>query len=184
MLKVRNRLWMIIVALFLVPCIACSQTESGNTSTKVSEYLRSGDNFGLGINTLGFLDPSRLSLSHSYTMTYMTSGNESITRGLFMETIGYRLSKPVTLTFNLGYLHQPYSSYGPDGLSQSGTFVGGAALTWRPSDNMFFHFEVANFPSYPGVGYYPNGMLRPRYSPTDRLQLYHKSDSDLYPTGE
>ncbi|MFH1861849.1 MAG: hypothetical protein ABH878_03460, partial [bacterium] len=149
-----------------------------------SEYLRSGDNFGLGVNTLGFLDPSRLSFSHSYTMTYMASGNDGVARGLFMETIGYQLSRPVTLTFNVGYLHQPYSSYGPDGPLQSGTFVGGAALTWRPSDNMFLHFEVANFPSYPGVGYYPNGMFRPGYSPTDPLQLYNTSNSNYNPPGE
>lgn len=184
MRRIRSKIPGIAIFLLLAPCLTSAQTESGSNSTKISEYLRSGDKYGLGINSIGLLDPSRLSLSHSYTMSYMSSGNQGVARGLFMETIGYRLSNPVTLTFNIGYLHQPYSSYGPDGPLESGTFVGGAALTWRPANNMFLHFEVANYPSYPGYGYYPNGMMRPGYSPTDPFQLYQKSNPDLYPTGE
>jgi hypothetical protein len=87
----------------------------------------------------------------------LSSGNQGVARGLFMETIGYRLSNPVSLTFNLGFQHQPYSSYGPSGISQGAQFVGGAALDWRPANNMFLHFEVGSYPSYGNNYYSPYG---------------------------
>jgi hypothetical protein len=95
-----------------------------------------------------------MTFNHSYSMSYLSSGGQSVMRGLFMESIGYRLSNPLSLTLNLGYLHQPYSSFGSDGLLQGGSFVGGAALTWRPSSNTFLRFEVANYSRSP-FGYYP-----------------------------
>ncbi|MFH1861922.1 MAG: hypothetical protein ABH878_03830 [bacterium] len=138
-----------------------SQADEPEDNLRVNDYLRSGNIMGLGLQPLGLFDPSRMSFAHSYTMSYMTSGGQGIMRGLFMETIGYRLSSPLFLTLNLGYLHQPYSSFGPDGVFQSGSFVGGAALDWHPSDKMHFRVEVANYPSlgvnpYSPYGYYPS----------------------------
>ena len=163
------RTWFPAVLVLIIPLIAWSQIENSTAPTGFSDYLRSEGSYGLGLKTLGFLDPSRMTFSHSYSMSYVSSGNQSLAQGLFMETIGYRLSKPLTLTLNLGYLHQPYSSYDPGGggFFSSDAFVGGAALTWRPRNNMLLRIEVANFPSYPGYGYYPNGWMRPGYSPID-----------------
>ena len=121
----------------------------------VSSYLRSGGLNSLGIRPLGLLDPSRMNFQTSYSMSYATSGGQGLMQGLFMETIGYRLSNPLSLTVNVGFQHTPYSSYGPDGITRSAHFVGGAALDWRPSENMFLHFEVANYPSYGMMGYNP-----------------------------
>lgn len=150
----------------VVPLVVWPQTEGGYTDTKVSDYLRSGDGYGLGIQPLGLFDPSRMSFSHSYSMSYISSGGQALAQGLFMETIRYRLANPITLTFNLGYLHQPYSTFDSGvGPSQTGEFLGGASLTWRPTDNMFFHIEVANYPKYYGYGSYPRSFYTPRYSP-------------------
>ncbi|HDH58279.1 MAG TPA: hypothetical protein ENF16_06685 [Bacteroidetes bacterium] len=156
----------IFIALgLIIPLLAWSQSDDTSVSSKFSEYLRSGTNTGLGIQSFGLLDPSRMTFSTSYSMSYFSSGGEGVMRNLFMETIGYRLSDPVSLTFNLGYLHQPYSSYGPDGVFQEGSFVGGAALTWRPAKNMFLRLEVANYGAPYGYNYYPYGMMGPPYSP-------------------
>ncbi len=162
----------------LAPLLAWSQSDENN-NMRFNDYLRSGGGYGLGLSTLGLLDPSRMSFTHSYSMTYATSGGESIMRGLFMESIGYRLSNPMFLTLNLGYLHQPYSTFDAGGMNRSGAFVGGAALDWRPAKNMFLHFEVANYPSYSRYGYNPYWSSFPYSSP----QPYpsQPSDSDVGP---
>ncbi|MBU0520435.1 hypothetical protein KKA00_05900 [bacterium] len=127
-------------------------------SAGFSDYLRSGSDYSLGI-----LDPSRMSFSHNIQSSYMSSGGQSVMRNMFMETIGYQFNAPVTLTFNVGYMHEPYSSISPDGFQNNGQFLGSAAVTWRPKENMFFHLEVANFAkSYYG---YPYGMYNQMYAP-------------------
>ena len=180
----KGSLKIVIILLLIIPVVVWSQTENGYYETRVSDYLRSGSGNGLGIKPLGFLDPSRMTFSHSYSMSYFSSGSDGIAQGLFMETIGYRLSNPLTLTLNLGYLHQPYSSLDQGGAYQTDSFVGGAALTWRPKNNMFLHIEFRNYPQQPGYGYYPNGPLWPGYSPTDPFQLYSDPDPRFRTTGE
>lgn len=183
-MKYGTKLKVLAVVGILVPQLLLSQVEDTASPTSISEYLRAGSGYGLGLKPLGFLDPSRMTFSHSYTMSYLSAGSEGVMRGLFMETIGYRLSDPVSLTLNLGYLHQPYSTYGPEGISKSGAFVGGAALTWRPRDNMFLHFEVANYPSSYGYGYYPYGRMMPGYSPFGMSPVDEQSNQDPIPSGE
>lgn len=159
-----------IVALgicILAPLLTYPQDDENNM--RFNDYLRSGGGYGLGLSSLGLLDPSRMSFSHSYSMTYATSRGESVMRGLFMESIGYRLSIPIFLTLNLGYLHQPYSTFDTGGLNRNGAFIGGAALDWRPAKNMFLHFEVANYPSYGGYGYHPYWNPFPNAAPQPYL---------------
>ncbi len=144
---VRFNIYRVLAFTVLIPMLAGAQTDNSST-LRVNDYLRSGSGYGLGLQPFGFLDASRMTFNHSYSMSYLASGNQGVMRGLFMETIGYRISNPLSLTVNLGYMHQPYSSLGPDGLTQEGSFVGGAALTWRPAKNMFLHLEVANYPQY------------------------------------
>lgn len=177
-----NKLCGWILLGLLMSLQAGAQSEDTNAPLGINEYLRSGSSSGLGLSSFGLLDPSRMSFSHSYTMSYVSSGNQGLMQGLFMETIGYRLSNPVSLTLNLGYLHQPYSSYGPDGVFEGGAFVGGAALTWRPAHNMFLRFEVANYPTYGAYNYQPYWNPFP-YNLPSPIQDY-QTDQGLNPSGE
>ncbi len=142
----RKYLCLVLFLGLALPVVAIAQTNSDHPSVPFNQYLRSGQQNGLGVQLLGLLDPSRMTFSHSYTMSYLSSGGQGVMRGVFMESIGYRISNPLALTVNFGYLHQPYSSFGPDGITQNGSLVGGAALTWRPSKNMFMTLEVGRYP--------------------------------------
>jgi hypothetical protein len=146
----------------MLPTIGLAQVVDSGDAQGISNYLRSGNDYGLGIQPIGLLDPSRMTFSHSFSSSYMSVGGEGVMRNLFMETIGYRISNPLMLTVNVGYLQTPYSSFEQDNTFMSGSFVGSAALTWRPKKNMFLHFEVANYPSY-GYGYYRYDPFIPKY---------------------
>jgi len=148
---------MMIFGIVLMAGLTNSAYSQG--STGFSDYLRSGNDF-----TLGILDPSRLSFSHNIQSTFMTSSGQSVMRNMFMETIGYQFKAPVSLTFNVGYMHEPYLTVSPDGFQNNGQFLGSAAVTWRPTDNMFLHLEVANFSkNYYG---YPYGLYSPYFAPS------------------
>jgi hypothetical protein len=154
---------LLLIALLIVPNLVLAT--GGDDASSVNSYLRSGGNSTLGLKSFGFLDPTRMNFQTSYSMSYATGGGQGLMQGLFMETIGYRLSNPVSLTFNLGMQHTPYSSFGPDGITKSARFVGGAALDWRPTQNMFLHLEIASYPSYGAYQYSPYSNPFPYYSP-------------------
>ncbi len=165
----RTALYLMVVS-FIVVSSAAAQIEDTRSTEKFSNYLRSGSDYGLGLQSIGLFNPSRMTFSHSISSSYISSGGEGVMRNMFMETIGYRISQPLTLTMNIGYLQQPYSTFNQNSALSSGRFMGSAALTWRPRDNMFLHLEVGNIPSYGNYGYYPYNCFVPRYTPvnTDR----------------
>ena len=153
----------ILFASALVVAITQAQEDNNYGTESFGNYLRSGNQLGLGIKTLGLFDRSRMTFSHSITSSYTAFGGEGVMRNLFMETIGYRISEPLTLTLNLGFLNQPYSTYQQSDFFESGAFIGSASLTWRPKDNMFLRVEFGNLPKYSRYGYYPYSYLMPRY---------------------
>ena len=154
---------LLLIGLLIVPSLTWSQNPDEGMG--LNNYLRSGGINPLGLRPFSFLDPSRMNFQTSYSMSYFSSGSQGLMQGLFMETVGYRLSNPLSLTLNLGFQHTPYSNFGPDGITRGARFVGGAALNWRPAENMFLHFEVANYPSYGSYGYNPYWNPYPYNSP-------------------
>lgn len=155
---------LLLITLLITPVVVLAGTSDEGLG--LNNYLRSGGSNPLGLNPFGLFNPSKMTFGTSYSMSYATSGGQSLMQGLFMESIGYRLSNPLMLRMNLGFQHTPYSNFGPDGITKSARFVGGAALDWRPANNMFLHLEIANYPSYyNGYGYSPLWNPFPYSSP-------------------
>ena len=67
--------------LMLLPCFALAQFKSQTAPVDVASSLR--DPFGIGRTAVGLLglDPSRLNISHSYQMGYISAGGQSVTQG-------------------------------------------------------------------------------------------------------
>lgn len=106
--------------------------------------------------SLSLLDPSRLKMSHSYSLSFVTGGGRSQTIGLYMNSIEYQISRPLTLRLHLGYLHQPTALFGRSRSSNfGGTFLPGFELDYRPSENFFFKINMSSY-TYPYYyGMYP-----------------------------
>jgi uncharacterized membrane protein len=132
-----------------VPILGFAQYRDQPGETKnIDEYLRSSARtLGFPTNVGSLLDPSRMHWSHSYSMAYATSSNGSVMQGVFTTDLVYELSRPLTLMFRLGYMHEPYNSYLPEGMSNQGQVFGGAGLTYRPTRNMVFHLEFQQLPA-------------------------------------
>jgi len=136
------RLNALVVGLLILALtgIASAQYRNQNPVGDSEEYFRNPSNIGL--NSLrGLLDPSRMRMSHSMSMGYFSGGGVSATRGLYMNTIDYQISRPLSLRTHLGYQFQPSGPAEWNPANNGNQFVGGADLNWRPTNNSAFRLS-------------------------------------------
>ena len=91
------------------------------------------------------LDPSRLHIYQSYQMSYFSMGSSGFTRGMYLNTMTYDFSFPVSVAVQWGYAHQPFagskSPYLKDGL-----FISGAQLRYQPTKNILLQMDYVHNP--------------------------------------
>gem|GEM_PF-1928276 len=116
-----------------------------------------------GLRNLMLIDPSRLTISRSVTMSYgMGSGygsSGSAVTGLFLNHVNYRISDPVQVWVDVGVGYHP--SLEMDGQSGAEVVVPGFGLLYQPSDRFRLEVSVQN-PRYyyHPYGYSPYNMWR------------------------
>lgn len=153
-----------MVLLLIVPLTVFGQYRESNFSPGLRNSFIQPSAPGGFLN--GLYDPSRMQMNQSYSMAYSTSGGEGFMQGLYLNNMRYQLSNPLMLDLNLGYMFTPYSSYdsGINGMN-SGDFVGGLALTYKPSRNVALQIGFSRMPfyyspySYSPYGGYSSGSM-------------------------
>jgi len=78
------------------------------------------------------LDPSRITWSHSYSISYFSGGSRSGSMGLLQSTMFYDLLPSLSLSLNVGVLHDGAALWG-DGQNNT-TVLPGFSLHYHPSD--------------------------------------------------
>lgn len=135
------------IILVSIPVISVAQTAppSGGES-----YVRK--------ENLSLFDPSRLTMHNSYSFSYYSGNGQSGTIGYYMNSIEYAFSGPLKIRLDLGYLHNPTSlfSRGSSG-SNTGAFVPGLSVDWKPSDQFRFRLDYRQVP----FGYYGGPGINP-----------------------
>jgi hypothetical protein len=121
-----------------------------------SSLLRPDD----GNLLFGWFDPSRLSFHNSYSLSYMTSGSSALSLGALTSSIGYRISDPLSVRFDVSLLHSPYSNLGGNFANNiSGVYLTRAELNYKPSKNTQIQLQFQQLPSmYWMTGYNPMGF--------------------------
>ena len=140
------------------------------TARSFSGAARAGD-LATPSSSIGFslLDPSRLRIRHSYSLSYLSGSGQASSVGLYMSTLEYQFSKPLSIRVGLGYLHQPLGFTGTSG-PQGGTFLPNVRLNWQPTENMQFIIDYRTIPTSAynrGNGYY--GLRSPYYRSANPL---------------
>lgn len=141
-------LWLLLVALWLFLPLALAQPQESQFNSDDNELLgvkSEAKNFSL-------LDPRRLSMQHSYTFSYFSNSKFSGSLGVYSTTLNYQLSKPLSLTLNLNYLHQPISVFRRDNLEIKNEILPNFQLRYRPNNNFSLWINVVTFPSPNGWG--------------------------------
>ena len=143
---------------FLMPTFAAAQLKQ-DTRTDVASALVRPDGIQGIVGLLG-LDPNRFSMNHSYSLSFGSFGGQSISQGLYLNTMKYQFSDPLKMYVQIGFQHQPLGSLGRNSLSQNQIFLSGAGVEYKPSDKFRLQFEF---------GQQPNS----RYSPYRRYGYRH-----------
>lgn len=96
----------------------------------------------------GLLDPNRFSISHSYSMSYSSGTSQSSWDGLYLSSMQYQFSVPVTLFLDMGLSHQPGALFnkGPvDNSMASESFViPRVGLQYKPTKNTTIRLQYFN----------------------------------------
>ena len=134
-----------VLFFLLIPYLLVGQEmNSGQTFLSRS----STDALGTGLSRgLSLLDPNRFSMSHSYTMSFFSSGGKGRMVGLYMNTMKYQFSNPLSVTVNVGYMHQPFAKENTRPITDANAFLSGFELEYRPSKNFFLKIEYGATPS-------------------------------------
>jgi hypothetical protein len=147
-----------LCGLLVLPCFAVAQFKSQSKSADLPATLK--DPFGIGRAAAGLLglDPSRLSISHSYQMGYLSMGAKGYTQGMYLNTLAYQFKMPLSVSFQWGIANQPEFGQGGSALMHSGPFISGAQLRYQPSQNFIIQLDYQQFPySNPFYGRYRYG---------------------------
>jgi len=149
--RIMKLLSVIILAVSLcgVFSSAQSQEKPGNTSaSSFSGAPRAGDLLAPATKAgFSLLDPSRFHISHSYSMSYYSGGGQSGSVGLYMSTLEYQLSRPLSLRVGLGYLHQPLGFLKSNTSTAGNAFLPNFRLDFRPSESFHFMVDYMTIPS-------------------------------------
>lgn len=93
------------------------------------------------------LDPSKFSMSHSYSLSFFNVGKQTFNQGLYLNTMNYKFSDPLRMQVRIGFLHQPLGDMGMSQTTGSRVFVQRALLQYKPSDKMSISIDYQVIPS-------------------------------------
>ncbi len=138
----RKKIFSIVAWAWLCPMLAFSQVQEQKKA-----IFAAGDSWAKPSGILNaLLDPSKFSMSQSYSLSFLSSGSRSFNQGLYMNQMTYRFSNPLIMRVAIGYLHQPFG--GPILAKNAGgnLFVQKASLQYRPSKNTVFSIQYESLP--------------------------------------
>lgn len=151
--------WLVYIMIVSLPALAFAQLKSQTKPMDMTNSLRNP--LGIGKSAMGWLglDPSRLTMLQSYQMSFMSAGGNSYTQGLYLNTLMYQFSSPLTLAVQWGIAHQPLSSFGGASLLNNGPFLSGAQLRYQPAKNFSVELEYSQYPGGYYYGPYRRSLL-------------------------
>jgi hypothetical protein len=136
MLKART----LFIAIFILTLAAAVTAQRSGDFPKSSDYVAKN-------SSLSLLDPSRLHMSHSYSLMYTSSRAGSYSLGMYLNSIEYQVSDPLKIRIDVAYLHQPGALIGARNNSViDGRILPGISINWQPTKNMFFHIGYRQVP--------------------------------------
>ena len=116
-----------------------------------SDNLLASEHRNTDASGFSFLDRNRFSMQQSYSLSYASGGAGSMSSGLYLNTLNYKLSNPLTLSVDLGF-YTPISSTIPGArqntLMSQGTgssfVLPRVGLEYRPNDRFVMNLDLVN----------------------------------------
>ncbi len=96
---------------------------------------------------LPLLDFNRLNINHSFDISMMSAGNQSMTMGAYTNQMNYMLKDNLLLStqFSLASPMGGMNPYANNGLNGAQLYYG-ASLNYKPMKNLFLKLSMNNYP--------------------------------------
>ena len=147
-----KKIVIITIVALLLPIASFAQLKRQDQPVSIREELIKPVNTQMG---LSLLDPSRLSMSQSFSMGYFSIGGRGVAQSVYLNTLRYQIASPLMLTVQWGIQQFPYNSFGKDSPAfKSGFFLSGAELKYKPSENLEMSLQYSSMPNYYNPYYY------------------------------
>ena len=166
----KHNLLLVLIVFLAIPAISQAQLRSQDKeNVNMSSVLRNGGGqIGGVLHSLG-LDPSKFSMTHSYSLSFGNVGGYGMSQGMYLNTMRYQVSDPLQVSLQWGVTHSPLQSQSMPSMGSS-FFVSGASIDYKPSKS--FHVGV-QYSSYPAGSRY----LYP-YSVNGQSSLFNRFDQE------
>jgi hypothetical protein len=135
----------------LQPKSVVLQNSDFDRESILTPYQRYGEKSS--VSGFQFLNANRFSMYQSYSMSFGAGGGNQTSSGLYLNTVSYRLSDPLTLSMDMGF-HTPFYNSMPgmqsgnlwDGTTQSSLVLPRIGLEYKPSEHTSFSLQLINGP--------------------------------------
>ena len=143
----RKYILFILMLILIAVDITYGQLKDNNQFDIRSELLRPLNDPMRG---LGFIDMSKFNMDHSVSMSFLSSGGNSLSQAMYLNTISYQFSDPLSVSLQWGIRSFPHNTFAGTNnqLFQNGLFFSGAEIEYKPSDTLHMKFEVSQRPYY------------------------------------
>lgn len=146
--KMRSK---ILILLLCLPLVCFAQYKINSRAQDIQTRISTGGGMGQGLVGFLGLDPSRVSMRHSYQMGFSSMGGRNFSQGVYLNTLTYEFSVPMTVSVQWGIANQLIPGMNSQPLMNNGPFISGAQLEYRPTKNTIIHLEYRQLPG--GYGY-------------------------------
>ena len=111
---------------------------------------------------LGFFDPEKFHMHHSFSLSYQTMGGEGMSLGTYTNSMTYDFTDKLNARADVSFMYSPYNTLsglgtkGKTDLSQ--IFLSRAEVNYKPWDNVFLQVQFRQIP-------YGGSYFSPYYDP-------------------
>jgi hypothetical protein len=156
-----KNLRIIIFAVFAVCLMSTFATAQNANQAEVKEITQKYDMGLTKLPSLPLFDLSRIHFNQSYSIGFFSGGGMSGSQALYNGSISYQLAQPLTLTLNVGILHDPSALWGNGTIGNKAKFLPSGWLDWRPSKNFMMSIGFESVPASYHNGYDWMGRYQP-----------------------
>lgn len=141
----------VTLLLILLPVLVSAQLKSQEKGVEISKILRYGIS-PVGLFSGSFLNSDKFHMSQSYSYSMSTFGGNSMGQAMYLNTMSYQFSDPLSFTLQWGYtMNQSFGENKALGFNRNlpfsnGLFISGAQLKYKPTKNSELKIEFSRVP--------------------------------------
>ncbi len=108
------------------------------------------------LSNYSLFDPNRFKMQQSYSLSYSTFGNQSMSVGVYQNAMSFLLSNKFLLNTRFGFYHNPLQlgTFNATSNNMLDNLIFGADLIYRPKENATFMIRFDRRPYYYPYEYY------------------------------